>query len=72
MIGFLHGHAANTRRKSKKPYTLLKRLLTAQVVRNYAAAPDEARKAFDKQAKLLTENLTTPHSGPRNTFGRRE
>ena len=38
----------------------MKRLLTPTVVRDYAAAPASVRKAFDKQAKLLLENLHHP------------
>ena len=38
----------------------MKRLLTPTVVRDYAGAPASVRKAFDKQAKLLIENLHHP------------
>lgn len=38
----------------------MKRLLTPTAVRAYAAAPANVRKAFDKQAKLLVEDLHHP------------
>ena len=38
----------------------MKRLLTPTVVRDYAGAPASVRKAFDKQAELLVENLHHP------------
>lgn len=38
----------------------MKRLLTPGVARDYDSAPAAVRKAFDKQAKLLTENLHHP------------
>jgi len=38
----------------------MKRLLTPAVVRDYAGAPASVRKAFDKQAGLLIENLHRP------------
>ena len=38
----------------------MKRLLTPSVVRDYAGAPTSVRKAFDKQASLLIENLHHP------------
>jgi len=36
------------------------RFLTPTAVRNYVAAPARVRKAFDKQVKLLIENLHHP------------
>ena len=38
----------------------MKRLLTPAVVRDYAGAPASVRKAFDKKAGLLIENLHHP------------
>ncbi len=36
------------------------RFLTPTALRNYVAAPAKVQKAFDKQAKLLVENLHHP------------
>ena len=38
----------------------MKRLLTPTAVRDYSGAPASVRKAFDKQAGLLAENLHHP------------
>jgi len=38
----------------------MKRQLTAAAVQDYIDAPPAVRKAFDKQAKLLLENLRHP------------
>jgi mRNA interferase RelE/StbE len=38
----------------------MKRLLTPGAVESYLAAPASVRKAFDKQIKLLIENLNHP------------
>jgi hypothetical protein len=38
----------------------MNRLLTPTAVRSYTAAPANVRKAFDKQMKLLVENLHHP------------
>jgi len=38
----------------------MKRFLTPGAVKSYLGAPASVRKAFDKQAKLLTENLHHP------------
>jgi len=35
----------------------MNRVLTAAAVKNYVDAPPAVQKAFDKQAKLLVENL---------------
>ena len=38
----------------------MKRQLTDRFVRSFRAAPPEVRKAFDKQCRLLLENLNHP------------
>jgi hypothetical protein len=38
----------------------MKRLLTADAVKDYTDAPPAVQKAFDKQAKLLLENSRHP------------
>ncbi len=38
----------------------MRRLLTPAVIRDYAGAPPDVRKAFDKQSGLLMENLHHP------------
>jgi hypothetical protein len=38
----------------------MNRRLTPAAVKSYIRAPSEVRKAFDKQAKLLGENLHHP------------
>jgi mRNA interferase RelE/StbE len=38
----------------------MKRLLTPTMVRDYAGAPPSVRRAFDKQTRLLIENLHHP------------
>jgi hypothetical protein len=38
----------------------MKSLLTSQAVKSYVAAPAAVQKAFDKQVRLLVENLHHP------------
>ena len=38
----------------------MKRQLTDRFVRSFRTAPPEVRKAFDKQCRLLLENLNHP------------